>query len=112
MLAHWESETKDETWPWVWTWRNPNGPHQVFVGVGDDTLATARAFCSASDRHNLTLVISSIEDDLVSKGLRPADFYQCRCAIIEGEVEQIDAGAKMLMLRDERILCFDVLTLC
>ena len=33
LLEVWTESDGEETWPWVWTWRNENGPHHVFVGI-------------------------------------------------------------------------------
>ena len=109
LLKRWQASEEEETWPWVWTQRNPNGPHFVFVGVDSRTLNACEAACEASENHNLTLVVRSLED-LEEKGYDPADFYAHRCAIIESRPSQIDFDHKILMLEDERIMCYDTLT--
>mmetsp|Transcript_5176 Transcript_5176/g.12534 ORF Transcript_5176/g.12534 Transcript_5176/m.12534 type:complete len:199 (-) Transcript_5176:40-636(-) len=103
LLRAWEASDSDETWPWVWTWRNKNGPHYVFVGVAEMTLDLARELASRSERNNLTVVVGSIQ------GLGPGllgDLHAARCAVIESQPEQIDFQEKILMLKDERIICY------
>lgn len=110
LLKRWQTGGDDETWPWIWTQRNPNGPHFVFIGVDKFTLPACEAACSASENHNLTLVVRSLAD-LEKVGYDPADFYAQRCAIIESCPSQIDFDHKILMLEDERIMCYDTLTI-
>lgn len=110
LLKRWQSSEEEETWPWVWTQRNPNGPHFVFVGVDAYTLRACEVACESSETHNLTLVVRSLSD-LDEAGYSPTDFYAQRCAIIESCPSQIDFHHKILMLEDERIVCYDTLTL-
>lgn len=92
LLAAWEESDTEETWPWVWTWRNPNGPHFVFVGVDDTTLELARSIAGRSEKNNLTVVVPSV-DELDAKVL--GDLYAARCAVIEQRPQQIDFEAKV-----------------
>ena len=110
LVKKWKESDGEETWPWVWTWHNPNGPHFVYVGVDAHTLEYARLAAAASPQNNLTLVVSSMQD-IEEAGLSAADFHLQRCAIIESRPAQIDFDHKILMLEDERIICYDSLNL-
>ena len=81
------------------------GPHHVFLGVSPQTLAQARAIAEADVNNNLTLVVGSLSE-LATQGVTPEELYAQRCAVIEGTMEQMDAENKILMLADERIICF------
>ena len=105
LLDTWDQEDGEETWPWVWTWHNEHGTHAVFVGVDNHTLQECQRFAEESPQHNLTLVASS--DEISSQGLTADDFYVHRCAIIDSSPKQIDMQHQILMLEDERFVCYD-----
>ena len=129
LLAVWTESEGEETWPWVWTWRNENGPHHVFVGVDGQTLEQCRRVADASPQNNLTLILQPghpllLADDASRRGggdeccepgdkgsISLADFYACRCAVVESRPAQIDFAEKVLMLDDERLICYSALTL-
>lgn len=95
-------------WPWVWTHRNENGPHFVFVGSNKDSDEKIKMLALQSPQNNL-LVVATTKDSL-SKPL--SFYYENRCGVIENvEVELIDSTEKILMLDDERIICFDELNI-
>ena len=95
-------------WPWVWTHRNENGPHFVFVGSNKDSDEKIKMLAKQSPQNNL-LVVATTKDSL-SKPL--SFYYENRCGVIENvEVELIDSTEKILMLDDERIICFDELNI-
>jgi len=81
------------------------GPHYVFYGVSKHTLTQAKAIAEADRRNNLTVVVSP--DELKKHNINPEDLYKCRCAVIDGEIKQMDVVNKILMLADERIICYD-----
>ena len=83
--------------------------HFVFIGVDKFTLPACEAACSASEKHNLTLVVRSLSD-LEKVGYDPADFYAQHKAL-STRLSQIDFDDKILMLEDERIICYDTLTI-
>ena len=59
-------------------------------------------------RNNITLIES--EDTLLR--LRPRQFYErCQCGMIDERVQLMDVRAKIMMLEDERIICFDRCTI-
>ena len=108
LVDTWKLSDGEETWPWVWTWHNVNGPHTVYVGVDQHTLSHCTAVAAASPQNNLTLVVTHMED-IENFGHTADDFYQQRCAIIVCQPQQMDLEHKILMLRDERIICYDSL---
>ena len=108
LLERWQQSDGEETWPWVWTWRNENGPHFIFIGINERTLQLCIDAAEQSPQHNLTLVVSDLQE-IYRQGHKPEDFYAQRCAIVESLPSQIDFKNQILMLNDERILCFDEL---
>ena len=107
----WQNSGGEETWPWIWTGHNPGGPHHVFIQLNKYTLHHAKRISSESENNNLTLVVKSI-DDLIAFNLTPEMFYENRCAIIEGvALNQLDSENKIMMLNDERVICYDYLYL-
>ena len=111
LLQQWHASDEEETWPWVWCQRNASGPHHVFVNVGPDTLSQVRALAAADDIagsgfHNVTVIAESRA--AIEKHCSVQDLYDARCAIVEGQSpRQIDTTDKVMMLDDERIICFD-----
>ena len=105
IVERWDDNDDGETWPWVWCWHNPNGPHHIFIGVDEATLSHANLI-SKNARNNLTLVISN-EKELDEFGYKMSDFHSKRCAIHISKPEQIDFENKILMLEDERVICYD-----
>ena len=99
----------EETWPWVWVWHNDNGPHHVFYGVDETTLARARAMARASPQNNGLLIVDSVERDLRAKGYSEKDFTSHRCGVIESPAIQLDFAERVLMTADERIIAYDTL---
>jgi hypothetical protein len=53
----------------------------------------------------MTLVVGSLEE-IEQYDFSPEDLYAQRCALIEGKVAHIDAHNKILLLGDERIICY------
>ena len=96
---------REETWPWVWCQPNPNGPHHVFVGCDASLLGRARALMLESPQNNLTIVVDSA--DSLAKLAPLEQFFEAGCAVVEGEVVQLEAKDRVMMLGDERIICFD-----
>ena len=78
------------------------------MGVDNHTLDECQRFAEESPQHNLTLIASS--DDIAKQGLAADDFYVHRCAVIDSSPKQIDMEHQILMLEDERLVCYDVLT--
>lgn len=105
LMAAWQAAGDGETWPWVWCQRNPTGPHHVFVGFGEGSLAQVRAVSAASAANNITVVLRG--DELARCGVSEAELHALRCAIIYEAVAQIDVESRLLMLRDERVVAFD-----
>lgn len=105
LVKLWEETEGEETWPWIWCLRNPVGPHHVFVGVSQQTLGLASKICGEDRNNNLTIVVKSLAD--IEAFAPVGEFYKCRCGVIECPVQQTDVENKMIMLKDERIICFD-----
>ena len=100
-----------EVWPWVWTWRNAHGPHHVYIGVTSDCAAEIERLAERNASgfpNNVTIVASN--DEL--KRLQPMEKWSnWQCGVIDGKVALLDVEAKILMLEDERIICFDRLVI-
>ena len=105
IVDRWSSEDDDETWPWVWCVHNENGPNHVFIGVDESTLLRGKALAKNA-QNNLTLVIKDIQD-LEKYGYTVSDFYHQRFAVHISNPKEMDFQNKILMLEDERIVCYD-----
>lgn len=105
LVKLWEETDGEETWPWVWCLWNPVGPHHVFVGINDQSLQLASQIANANRNNNLTIVVTSIAE--IEKFAPVSEFHKCRCGVIECPVQQTDVEHKILMLKDERIICYD-----
>ena len=111
LLQQWHASDEEETWPWVWCQRNESGPHHVFVNVGPETLSQVRALAAQDDSagagvHNVTVIAESRE--AIEKHCSVQDLYDARCAVVEGQSpRQIDTTEKIMLLDDERLICFD-----
>ena len=57
------------------------------------------------DGRNNCLVIARSED--LRRFGREEDFWSARCGIHDAPIERIDVDNKMLLLSDERIVCYD-----
>lgn len=105
-------------WPWIWTWHNINGPHYVFVGTNPAINKRIEELASSSPRNNIIVITNSNNDDddnsSSSTGgnkhalTKDASYYYTnRCGIIENvTIREIDVTNKIILLSDERILCF------
>ena len=100
-----------DVWPWVWTWRNAHGPHHVYIGVTPDCVAEIErlALQNANGYSNNVTIVANDEE---LRRLRPMETWSAwQCGIIDGKVALLDVDAKILMLEDERIICFDRLVI-
>eukprot|EP00941_MAST-03F_sp_MAST-3F-sp1_P004106 g4106.t1 len=104
LVKYWDALDGEETWPWIWTtWNSENGPHFVFINADSSLLKKVEAIRNEDTRNNVTIIVASkseLEEPLEK-------YYQHGCGIIEGEVEQFEVSDRVLMLTDERIICFD-----
>jgi hypothetical protein len=97
-------ETEHESWPWIWTQPNPTGPHHCFIGASSSVLPRAREIMKADPSCNITCICAT--SDL--EEFAPIEsYYQAGCAVIEIPVRQFDTTNRILLLDDERIVCFD-----
>lgn len=110
-------------WPWIWTWHNINGPHYIFVGTNTAVNNRIVELANDSPRNNIIVIANNnnndnIDDDCIistgssssSKHVLTKDisfYYTNRCGIIENvTIQEIDIINKIILLSDERILCF------
>ena len=104
LVRSWEKGA--ETWPWVWTWRNQHGPHHVFVGLDGDAVNDIERL-SHDARNNITIVAPESELRAHAPGGDQSFYSRCQCGHIASQVALMDVKAKIMMLEDERIICFD-----
>jgi hypothetical protein len=110
-------------WPWIWTWHNPNGPHYIFVGTNTAMNNRIVQLANDSPRNNIIVITNnnandndSDANDCSSTGVSGSKhvltkdvsfYYTNRCGIIENvTIQEIDIINKIILLSDERILCF------
>ena len=111
-------------WPWIWTWHNINGPHYVFVGTNPAINKRIEELASSSPRNNIIVITNNNSnnhaDDNSSSSSSSSTggnkhaltkdasyYYTNRCGIIENvTIREIDVTNKIILLSDERILCF------
>jgi hypothetical protein len=93
-----------DVWPWIWTQPNESGPHHVFVGeIGEGQLEEIKKLKESVPNINI-LVISDSES--VQK-LGIVRLYELECGIVlDTQIELADLENRMIMLEDERIICF------
>ena len=75
------------------------------MGVDETTISKAQNIAK-NPQNNLTLVIQS-EQELEPFGYNLSDFHNERFAVHLSKPKQMDFDNKILMLEDERILCYD-----
>jgi hypothetical protein len=103
LVDKWIRSDGEESWPWVWTQPNPSGPHHVFVGASASVLPSCKEIMK-NTANNITCV-ASVSD---LEQFAPIEkYYEAGCAVIEIPVQQVDVTHKIMMLEDERIVCFD-----
>jgi len=91
-----------DVWPWVWTWRNANGPHHVYLGLTRDCVGDIERL--SRENNNVLVIASERECSRVATAEQLASW---QCGVIDGKIKLLDVENKMLMLADERIICFD-----
>ena len=93
-------------WPWIWTQHNDNGPHHVFVG----TLSNEHLDQIIDLKRKVpNLNVLVITDTQSVEGLRGgiSSLYELECGVVlDTKVKLTDYDNKMIMLEDERIICF------
>ena len=96
-----------ETWPWIWTWRNNNGPHYVFIGTDKSSDEKIQQLANENVRNNI-LVVTDNKSRLLHSDRE--FYYKNRCGLIEDvTVSEMDVEEKIIMLSDERVIVFDEL---
>jgi hypothetical protein len=99
-----------DVWPWIWTHPNNDGPHYVFCGVNKHVVQQIREIRAASPQNNILIIAPSqaILDE--AAGDDPEVYNRCHCGIVtDSTLELLNHEAKILMLKDERIVAFDYL---
>jgi hypothetical protein len=93
-----------DVWPWIWTQPNESGPHHVFVGkLEEGQLEEIKQLKESTPNINI-LVISDSES--VQK-LGIDRLYELECGIVlDTQIVLADMENRMIMLEDERIICF------
>jgi hypothetical protein len=95
-----------DVWPWIWTQPNDdNGPHHVFVGsIGEKEIQLMKSLKKEQPNVNL-LVITDTTTATETIGLQR--LYELECGIVlDTHVELSDLQNKIIMLEDERVICF------
>ena len=105
LVDYWQTLEEEECWPWVWCQPNPMGPHHVFVGADETLLERCRSVTAASPRNNITIIVP--KEECLQRHAPLDQYFKVGAAVIEGEVAQFDAPDRVLMMTDERIVCFD-----
>ena len=77
----------------------------MFVGINEHSLQLASQIANADRNNNLTIIVTSLAE--IEAFAPVSEFYKCRCGVIECAVQQTDVEHKILMLKDERIICYD-----
>ena len=93
-----------EVWPWVWTQWNEYGPHVVFVGKLNEAVLGEIATLRQNHPHNSNILVVTTPDQL--QGLPDDALHMCGI-VTDATVALLNAEARILMLSDERIVCFD-----
>ena len=92
-----------DVWPWIWTQPNESGPHHVFVGkIEEEQLEEIKKLKESV--HNINILVIS---DSESVGKIVDRLYELECGIVlDTQIELADLENRMIMLEDERIICF------
>lgn len=101
-----------EVWPWIWTHPNNDGPHYVFYGINETIVQQIREIRAASPQNNILIIAASSKSLEEAAGDDPDVYIRCHCGIVtDSPVELLNHEAKILMLKDERVIAFDYLTI-
>eukprot|EP00977_Amphora_coffeiformis_P000876 scaffold190_cov171-Amphora_coffeaeformis.AAC.1 len=100
-----------EVWPWIWTHPNSNGPHFVFIGLNEFYVDEIKRIRAASPNNNI-LVVANEESLKKATKHDPGVLHQCQCGVVtDSSLALLNAKAKILMLKDERVIAYDYLTI-
>ena len=88
LVRQWEAGK--DVWPWIWLWRNPNGPHHVFVGLAPHAIASIERLAVESENNNMTIIIPAEEWPRHQSTATPAFLERNRCGLICGDVRLMD----------------------
>lgn len=106
-----EFQAGKEVWPWIWTQPNVDGPHDVYVlpehAMDESSSLTAiQTFRINNPGRNVMLVIP---DPAVLDSV-PKELLD-HCGVVQSNIALLNHRHKILMLEDERVVCFDRLTI-
>jgi hypothetical protein len=93
-----------DVWPWIWTQPNETGPHHVFVGKIEE--AQLEEIKKLKERVlNINILVISDSESVQKLGVDR--LYKLECGIVlDTQIELADLENRMIMLEDERIICF------
>ena len=93
-------------WPWIWTQHNDNGPHHVFIGkISSKDLDQIKEVRQNVPNVNILIITDSESANSLPGGVD--SLFELECGLVlDTNVELTDDKNKLIMLADERILCF------
>jgi hypothetical protein len=93
-----------DVWPWIWTQPNESGPHHVFVGkIEERQLEEIKKLKESI--FNINILVISDSESVEKLGIDR--LYELECGIVlDTQIELADLENRMIMLEDERIICF------
>lgn len=100
-----------EVWPWVWCHPNDNGPHFVFIGLNEFYIQEIKRIRAESPNNNI-LVIANEATIKEATAKCPNVLNDCHCGtVVDSSLALINVRARILMLKDERVISYDYLTI-
>lgn len=110
LLHAFDNEGK-EVWPWIWTHPNSDGPHFVFIGINEFYLQEIQRIRATSPNHNILIIADQQSLEKATQG-DPTILNKCQCGIVtDSTLALLNVQAKILMLKDERVIAYDHLTI-
>jgi len=93
-------------WPWIWTQHNSNGPHHVFVGkVTMEQIGKIKNLRQNVPNVNILVITDGESVKQLEGGVHCLNELECGL-VIDTNVQITDHDNQMIMLEDERIICF------
>lgn len=116
MVESWKLDPHD-THPWVWIWRVPGARSHIFVGSSIDILREVKSEAAKAAHDNFIAISQDMNHchhhhhREMGGAVDERLFHILNCALLHGEIAELDAEHSILMLDDERIMEFDMLTI-